>query len=309
MNENMDMDFGDFFSGFEGDEYQADTAEHADSTETAEETAETEETSDTAQEVEEGSEGAETAEDESNQEAEKDGAQEHAEAEKAEEKRTFENLKVNGEIRSCTYEEAPAWIQKGMDYDRVKGQLEASRKTEQELRTQLDSQREIMEILNLISEQNNTPLKDLGDQLYVNFQRANGKTETEARQNLENARLKKENEALKNQHNQKQSAVDDVSDRVQREVSEFRKHFPDVQLTEELCNSLTPDIQSGMSLTNAYLKHENARKDSEKAELEQKLAAMEQNKKNRSKTPSSQRDSGGQRSKDAMEDFFSAFEK
>ena len=144
MNENMDMDFGDFFSGFEGDEYQADTAEQTDSTETAEETAETEEIGDTAQEAEEGSEGADTAEDESNQEAKKDGAQEHAEAEKAEEKRTFENLKVNGEIRSCTYEEAPAWIQKGMDYDRVKGQLEASRKTEQELRTQLDSQREIM---------------------------------------------------------------------------------------------------------------------------------------------------------------------
>jgi len=308
MDENMDMDFGDFFSGFEGDEYQADTTEQTDSTEPAEETAEAEETLDNAQEAKEDSESAETAEQESNQEAGKDGAEETAEAEKAEEKRTFENLKVNGEIRSCTYEEAPAWIQKGMDYDRVKGQLEASRKTEQELRSQLDSQKEIMEILNLISEQNNTPLKDLGDQLYVNFQRANGKTETEARQNLEFARLKKENEALKNQQIQK-PAAEDVSDRVQREVEEFRKHFPDVQLTEELCSSLTSDIQAGMSLTNAYLKHENARKDSEKAELEQKLAAMEQNRKNRSKSPSSQRDSGGQRTKDAMDDFFSAFEK
>ena len=55
------------------------------------------------------------------------------------------------------------------------------------------------------------------------------------------------------------------------------------------------DIQSGMSLSNAYRKQEAAKKDAEIAELKRQLEAEKQNKRNRSNSPGSQRDSGGRR--------------
>ena len=71
--------------------------------------------------------------------------------------------------------------------------------------------------------------------------------------------------------------------------------FPGVELTEELCGKLMADVQSGMSLSNAYRKQEAAKKDAEIAELKRQLEAEKQNNKNRSNSPGSQKDSGGRR--------------
>jgi hypothetical protein len=62
-------------------------------------------------------------------------------------------------------------------------------------------------------------------------------------------------------------------------------------------------------MTAAYLKMENARLKAEAEAQKQKDAAAAQSKKNRSKAPGSQRDSGGQRVKSAEDDFFAAFER
>ena len=58
-----------------------------------------------------------------------DGAEGEAEADKPIPEQKF-TIKVNKEIKEVSYEDAPAWIQKGMDYDRVKNQLETSRENE-----------------------------------------------------------------------------------------------------------------------------------------------------------------------------------
>ena len=70
-----------------------------------------------------------------------------------------------------------------------------------------------------------------------------------------------------------------------------------------------PDVQAGMSLTNAYLKMENARLAAELAEQQRKESAAEQNRKNRSRAVGSQYDSGAQTHRTAEDDFFAAFEK
>ena len=62
-----------------------------------------------------------------------------------------------------------------------------------------------------------------------------------------------------------------------------------------------------MSLTNAYLKMENARLAAELAEKQHKDAADEQNRKNRAKAVGSQRDSGAKRQRTAEDAFFDTF--
>lgn len=296
---NEDFGFEDFESAlFDGD-YQTDGDTDTEETDTAE-TEPTE--TDTHSEGDNGDESGEKSEDEHTSESEESGAQGNDKPNKAESEQTF-TIKVNKEERQVSREEMITLAQKGSDYDRVKGQLETSRQNEQALQEKLNAHSGVLDVLNIISEQTSTPLDKLVDQLYVNLQRGNGKTETEARQDLENARLRKENNALKNHQQEQKAAQEDVTARAQRDLAEFRKHFPDVQLTQELCEKLTPDIQAGMSLSVAYMKHENARKDAENAELQRRIAAADQNKKNRSKSPGSQQDSGGRRTKTDYEEF------
>lgn len=296
---NEDFGFEDFESAlFDGD-YQTDGDTDTVETDTSEaEPAE----QDTASEADSDVEYGKISEDEHTSESEENGAEGNDKPDGADSEQTF-TIKVNKEERKVSREDMIVLAQKGADYDRVKGQLETARQNEQTLQEKLSAHSGILDVLNIISEQTNTPLDKLVDQLYVNLQKGTGKTETEARQDLENARLRKENNALKNQQQEKQKEAEDVSARAQRDLAEFRKHFPDVQLTKELCEALTPSIQSGMSLSVAYMKHENARQAAENAELQRKIAAADQNKKNRSKSPGSQQDSGGRRTKTDYEEF------
>jgi hypothetical protein len=58
-----------------------------------------------------------------------------------------------------------------------------------------------------------------------------------------------------------------------------------------------------MSLSTAYRKYERAQEQNRIAELERKLAAKQQNDKNKSRSPGSQKDSGGRRSRSEYEEF------
>lgn len=302
--ETMDNSFEEFFGAYEGEDgNQTDTVEETVETETTENV--TEEVTDEAQDE---PEGAETAGEVTEEEAEEDGAEGADKGDGGASEQKF-TIKVNKETREVSYEDAPAWIQKGMDYDRVKGQLETSRQNEQALQAQLDEQREAMDILNMISEQTKTPMVELLEQLHINAVKKEGQSEAEVRAQIRADKLERQLKAKNEQQTKQQEAEDENANRVQRDIAEFRQQFPDVKLDEDLMAKLRPDIQAGMSLTSAYLKQENARKDAELAALRQKQAADAQNKKNRSKAPGSQRDSGGQRTRDAFDDFFDAFEK
>jgi len=296
----------DIFDFDVDDGYQTDTDDvveddAAESETTAEATDDDAEESD--QEPQGESDDADADDDEHAGESEKNGAEDKEKsADGADSEQVF-TLKVNKEERKVTLEEMTTLAQKGADYDRVKSQLETSRQNEQALQVKLNENSGILDVLTLISEQTKTPMDKLVDQLYVNLQKGNGKSETEARQDLENARLRKENNALKTKQQEEKAEAENIAARAQRDIAEFRKHFPDVHLTQELCDKLTPDIQAGMSLTNAYLKMENAQLKAEAEQRKQQEAAASQNKKNRSRTPGSMRDSGGGRTTDLADIF------
>lgn len=311
MEDNMDMNFDDFFGAFEG--------EDGDQTDTPEETAEVTDNEDTDGAAEDGAEqeaegdadGGETSESESTSESAEDGAEVEPESEKAEEKRSFDNLKVNGEIRSCTYEEAPAWIQKGMDYDRVKNQLEAEKQTTASLRAEMDKSKETLEILEQAAADNKMSIEQLLDHVQLGMLMGKGFTEKEAQAEIRalKAERKANAAAQKEPPIKEEPAAKTEDDRAQREVQEFMRDFPGVKLSDEDIAAMRPYVQKGMSMSTAYLMVEKAKLEEAAKQQAAAAAAKEKNRSNRAKAPGSQRDSGGQRTKDATDDFFAAFEK
>jgi hypothetical protein len=203
-----------------------------------------------------------------------------------------------------------------MDYDRVKGQLETTQHEKENLQTELNKEKEHTDILQMAAEAGGITVETLLENVQISVLKSKGFSEAEARAELRNMRLERQIKELANQ-SQKQPAIepvqepaqDEKSDRAQRDLEEFSRAFPDVQLTEDLVAKLVPDVQKGMSLTSAYLKMENQRLQAEAKQRHQQEAARKQNTKNRAKTPGSMNDSGGQRTKDAFDDFFGAFEK
>ena len=147
----------------------------------------------------------------------------------------------------------------------------------------------------------------MGEQLYMNFRKSGGSSDAEAASALENAKLKRENAQLKAAKAQEATGKEDSQARAEREIAEFHKEYPGVELTQELCEKLMGDVQGGATLTNAYRKMLAAEKDAQIAELQRQLAAEKQNKKNRASSPGSQKDSGGKRQKSEFDDFMNAF--
>lgn len=315
MEQNMDIGFEDFFGGFEGDEYHADTDDVTTDTETTDETAAEDTIEEAEQEAEEASTEDETSEEENSHEADKDVSDEDSEADKAIEKRSFDNLKVNGEIRSCTYEEAPAWIQKGMDYDRVKNQLETEKQRSADLQAEMEKNRDNLELLEQAAEASKMDIKGLLHHVRVGLLMGNGLSEKEANAEIraQDAERKVKATEQKEAPAKESAATDGKDDRAKREVNDFMRDFPGVKLSDEEVAAMRPYVQKGMSMSTAYLMVKNAKIEADaKKQAEEAAAAAaakEKNKKNRAKAPGSQNDSGGQRGKDSFDDFFGAFEK
>lgn len=212
-------------------------------------------------------------------------------------------LRVNKEDRTVNREEMISLAQRGLDYDRVKGQLQDRDNTIAQLNKTISENRDALEVLTLIAEETKTEIPQLLESLHLSLRMKNGETEAEAKANI---RAMKAERAMKAAQ---ASAESGGKARAQKEVAEFRQRYPGVELTEELCGQLMADVQGGMTLSDAYAKKQMADKDSRIAELERQIAAKQQNDKNRFKALGSQKDSGGKRTKSEEEDFFAAFEK
>lgn len=319
MNETIETNYDDFFGAFEGtDGNQTEPAEDTAEVETTEEPTyepAAEDGADDSQEVQEDTENGESEEGTQRTEPEEGGAEDKQDGDKAISEQKFV-VKVNKETREVSYQDAPAWIQKGMDYDRVKGQLETAQQEQATLQAEVDKYKPHVTLLEQAAEAAGVSLDQMLESVQLGMFRSKGMSDAEARAELRNLRLERQIQDLDKQ-NQKPTAAepvqkpetDEKADRAQRDIEEFSRVFPDVQLTEDLVAKLVPDVQKGMSLTSAYLKMENQRLQTEAKQRQQQEAAKKQNTKNRAKTPGSMNDSGGQRTKDAYDDFFGAFEK
>lgn len=304
-------DTDEFFDSVEGlfdfdddGEYQTDDVDTEE--EATEDSSDDAEEENAATEAEENAEDEDSSNEESDDDAEKEGTEVKEEADDGDTKRLFDNLKVNGELRSCTYEEAPAWIQKGMDYDRVKGQLETERQTNQSLQAEVDKNRPYIEMLENAAAISNMSVEALVESVQVGLRMSREEiSEKEARATIRAEMAEKKVEALTKKQEEPKAAEPEADNRAEREIAEFARNFPGVQLTDEQIAEMRPDVQNGMSMSSAYLKMENKRLQSEIEAQKRQHEADAKNKKNRAKSSGSQKDSGGGK----MDDLADIFEK
>lgn len=307
MDEREDFGLEDFESALFDEGYHTyddDEADNSDVTETEEDAQETDDTEETEADGEETEEGEETdtSEETAAGEEEKAGSDTNAD------QQTF-TIKVNKEQRQVTLEEMTTLAQKGADYDRVKEQNSNLQHTNADLQAKLDavnSNQGVLDILSIVAEKSGSSLEQLAESLYVNFRKSAGASEDVAREELKSAKLEKELNTVKAQQTKQKEKETDAEARAQRDLEDFQREYPDVNLSEELVDKLVPDIQSGMSLSAAYRKYEKAQDAEKIAELERKISAKEQNDKNKRKSPGSQKDSGGRRTKSDFEEFEAA---
>lgn len=293
--EDNNTSFEEFDAAFNDvDEYQDDTPETVDN----------EEATDNDGQEDVGNLAAEEPENEEASEGSEDPAEE---PEKHGELETF-TLKVNKEERTVSREEVIALAQKGADYDRVKEQLTESKNSVLEMQATISKYQPVFDVLEMMASATGQNVDQLAEEFHLGMLMKEGKSETEAKAEIRALKAEAKLKSINDKENARKSAEEDSKARADREISEFRKRFPDVELSEKLCNELMPDVQSGVSLTEAYLKREVSKKDAEIAEMKRKQEADQQNEKNRSNTPGSQRDSGGRREKSDFDDFMSAFE-
>lgn len=243
---------------------------------------------------------------------EKPSEQEEPGKEKPEETKpeTF-TLKVNKEEKTYSREEMISLAQKGADYDRVKELLEKSRTEQADMKKQYDSQKEAMELLAQIAKESGSDVSALLESMQIAMvQKRDNVSADVARERVLRQKAERQAEALRSQKQEAEKA----DSRAKREIEEFRKAYPDVDVTQELIDKLMPEVTGGKTLLSAYRQMEEAKqqaalteKESRIAELEKLLAAEKKNKENRAASPGSQKDTGGQRQKTDFDDFMSAF--
>ena len=310
MNENENVGFEEFESALFGDDYQisddgVSDAVETDDTEDGDVIGDPADDTDSVDAEQTDTEDGES-ETEDSGDPEKDSGDSADETDKDGDRQTF-TIKVNKEEKEVTLEEMTTLAQKGADYDRVKENYSKSQQTVQDLQAKLDAVSEhqsTLEILAIIAEKSGENLDQLAESIYINLRKGAGASEDAAREELKSAKLEKELNSYKSRKTQNE---DDADSRAKRDMEEFQKEYPDVQLTGELIKGLTADIQNGMSLSAAYRKYERQQSAAKIAELERRLAAKTQNDKNKKQSPGSQKDSGGRRTKDSFDEFMSAF--
>jgi hypothetical protein len=307
MNENENVGFEDFENALFGGDYQIDN-DDGDFEEV--ETDDTEDGNviddsaddDTAHEPAEEPESDE--DDSEDKETDPDeGAEESKEEPESGNGEQMFTLKVNKEEKQVTLDEMTALAQKGADYDRVKENYTKSQQNVQDLQAKLDAlnaHQSALDILTMVAEKSGASIDQLAESIYVNLRKSAGASEDAAREELKSAKLERE---LSSYKAQKKQSEDDADSRAKRDMDAFQQEYPDVQLTRDLIQKLTADIQNGMSLSAAYRKFERAQETAKIAELERKLAAKAQNDKNKKQSPGSQKDSGGRRTRSDYEEF------
>ena len=234
---------------------------------------------DTAEEVEEG-EG--TEETEASQQTETEVRSEDS----------F-TLKYMGEEKSVTREEIVDLAEKGMNYDKVKGQLEAARndlRDYERVRADLSKRNEQLQFLEEIAKDQNMSLDELIENTQVQvMQKRTGKDVEVCRGIVANERRARELQA-------QQAAVTSAKDQNAKrdaDIAEFMKAYPELASDpKNVPQEVWDAVNRGESLLSAYRAYEVK---TLRAELEkQKAAAAEEKRKqeNKSRSTGSQKTKG-----------------
>lgn len=185
-------------------------------------------------------------------------------------------LKVLGEEKSFTREEVVPLAQKGMDYDRVKGQLEEARnslKEYEQINGDLSKRNDQLYWLEELAKEQNQTLDELIEMTQAQvMSRKTGQNIEVCKGIVKNQRLERE---LKAQQ-AKLNATTDQNDKIKSDIDAFMKAYPDLAADpKNLPQEVWDAVKAGEPLLNAYRAYEikqlRAQLEQQKAEAEKKL--------------------------------------
>lgn len=202
-------------------------------------------------------------------------------------------LKYMGEEKSVTREEIVPLAEKGMNYDKVKGQLEAARNDLREfeqVKADLSKRNEQLQYLEELAKEQNMSLDELIENTQVQvMHRKTGKDMEVCRGIVANERRARELQAQQ----ATVTATKDQNAKRDADIAEFMKAYPELASDpKNVPQEVWDAVNKGESLLNAYRAYEVK---ALRAELEQqKAAAAEEKRKqeNKSRSTGSQKTKG-----------------
>lgn len=240
-----------------------------------------------------------------------EATEEQIETEKQAEKQpqTY-TIKVNKEERQVTLDEMTALAQKGADYDRVKEQVQTQQAQFQQetetLKKFFDENRQLVDVLQMVAWNNKTTVQEVVQEFRLQTLTRGGLSEDAAKERIAREDAERELQKFREAVEQKNSAEQRTAERAAREIAEFKKKHPDVNLDDSMLQKLSPDVQNGMTLSEAYQNQQAKEAQAKIKELEAQLAAEKQNNFNKQTSTSPASDDGGHQ-KDEYSDFWGNF--
>lgn len=244
-----------------------------------------------------GTEGADTkAETEQTQtkgEAGEDGA---GQSEEQKAPQTW-NVKHMGQERTLGISDVtPELLQKGLDYDRVRGKY--------------DEAKPVMEMFTQFAAKAGMSVSDYVKLIRQEAKRAGGMSEAEAQRAVELEDREAAVSAKEAEAQAQEAAKKDGEDRVKNDLAQFAQAFPEVYEQAKsdpkaLPDSVWKDVNAGMPLTAAYARYAVAKANEEAKAASQRAEAAAQNRRNALRSTGSMRSAGNDtRSSDPFLDGF-----
>lgn len=294
MEENTEIMLEDDSLGFD----DADFAEELGSgNQTAEEEAETAETAET----EPAGAGADDGQPENQEQQE--SQQEDLDADLPE-KITCKYLKGEKDIPRSEIRQT---LQKGLNHDRVVQQRDELRQTLNEQMQWRSQNEENLSALEAVAKSCNMDVPAFLKSMRINLKTQQGMSREAANEQVMREDAERQlaaNQKRQTAQQQEQNQQEQLKQRVERDMREFQQRYPGVNINN-VPQSVIADAASGKhSLVGAYALYENQRLQNQIKELNAKVAAAEQNQKNKQKSLGSVKSSGQKDSK--VDDFLAA---
>lgn len=187
----------------------------------------------------------------------------------------FMKVKYNGAEQGLSQEEAITYAQKGMNYDKIYGQLEQLRNDPTRQVFEAQAQRAGLSLSEYAERLNQFQAESEKTQIANDFKRKNPDVTDEVARQYAEAQY--QSTAMKKQAEQAQATQKAEQDRQQEAIAQieaFQKEYPDVDI-RNLPTDVVDSINAGETLLSAYRAHENR-------EMRKTIEALRQNKANES---------------------------
>lgn len=225
-----------------------------------------------------------------------------AEAGIADEQFTLKHL---GESKNYSRDEVTTLAQKGLDYDRIRTERDS-------MRAEMPEMREAMSFLKELAANSNISVEQLMENVRARAliareaEAGRAITETGAREQIRREKAARDKDAAAANENDAEADAGTPPQAAQEpdvtaEIRRFAQMYPEVKATE-IPQKVWDDFRAGKGdLTSLYTMTENAA-------LRQKVAALEQNEKNKGRSTGSMKSAGNRSAKSTMQEMWDAYD-